>query len=52
MCNRSCLAKVDVERGEGCTGYCQTVRRRCLQRVEVADGRLHGAIVGPREVRK
>ena len=31
MCNRSCLAKVDVERGEGCTGYCQTVCRRCLQ---------------------
>jgi len=39
MCNRSCLAIVDVERGEGCTGYCQTVCRRCLQRVETSRAR-------------
>jgi len=39
MRNRSCLAKVDVELGEGCTGYCHTVCHRSLQPVETSRAR-------------
>jgi len=39
MYNRSCLARVDVERGEGCPRYCQIVCRCCLQRVKTLRAR-------------